>query len=282
MRGKLPLLGRPSRKAAELVPDAGAAAGERVLACPVAVVEGEDTLVADAFVGLLHDPMLGADLPGHVALDLGQCAGIGVVRGVHHAARLAGSDIAELADDVREGRKRHLRGETGGETEAGRVEARALVVVRLFIAREVGAQVHDGGGRGGPHVIELQGTRHAVLVGAGGGIMEIVAAQLVFVVPAHRHHALVVVVPALIAASADVRHLILAAGGRREIVGIRAGAIAGRIGQRHVGQDALRHLTQLVGGDLHAGVECARAFGIHRGGVVDLDWNAGAHAVGDG
>ncbi len=85
---------------------AGSAAVERVLAGPVAVVEGEDALRADALVGLLQDPVLGAGLPGHVTGDFGKRAGKGVIRSVYDAARLADADDTEEAFDAREGAAR--------------------------------------------------------------------------------------------------------------------------------------------------------------------------------
>ena len=78
------------------------------------------------------------------------------------------------------------------------------------------------------------------------------------------------VVPGLIAACADVGHLVLTAGGRDEVVGVGAGAIAGVIRQRHVGEDVLRDLAQAVGGNHVAGEERAGAAGHDGVGVVNL------------
>src|SRR5205085_7052187 len=120
--------------------------------------------------------------------------------------------------------------ETGRETKRSRVEVDALIIVGLFVAREITADIEHTSGAERPNVIALQRARHAVLIRAGAGVMEIVAGELVFVIPADGDEALVAVAPGVVAASADVGHFVLPAGGGHEIVRVGAGAIAGVVG----------------------------------------------------
>src|SRR5580765_1931011 len=98
--------------------DPGAAAGQGALAGPAAVLEGEDALRADSLIGLLQNPVLGADLPCHVAGNLGEGAGKGVIRGIHDAPGLADADSAEEAFNAGEGVDGPLRRVGGGEAES--------------------------------------------------------------------------------------------------------------------------------------------------------------------
>src|SRR5206468_3844681 len=115
----------------------------------------------------------------------------------------------------------------------------------------------------------LYGSGHAVAVGSGAGVMEVVSQEFVFVIPADGYKALVRVVPRMVAASADVGHLVFAAGGRDEVISICAGAVAGIVRQGHVREDVLRHLAQAIGGDHVAGEERTGAAGDDGVGVED-------------